>query len=165
MTAEEHTSGRRAALRFLFLAVALAGCEAGKDPFLMVQICLGNEQNLSAFRREMQAIAGAEEMRFREMSEAANRDLDLADPRGTPQDESSRVIDMSLRRPDMSGVGITNPRWPGYQVVLGFSEGTKPEEARSFAERTVARLSKKWRVQPVPPGEGAQPLKDCQRSP
>lgn len=48
-----------------------------------------------------------------------------------------------------------------YQIVVGFSKGNDPLQARVFANKVVRELKQHWTVEIVPPGQGAFPLKKC----
>jgi hypothetical protein len=145
----------------LALAGALAGCGEGKHPFLIAQICLGDAENLATFTREMRIIAQAENMRFIEGSAETKADLAVIDPEGISHELDGPVIHMGVERGDGMGVDAGNLGLPGYQVALGFSEGSSPDEARRFARTVVSRLARRWHVKTVPPGVGAQPMRGC----
>jgi hypothetical protein len=146
------------------MAGALAGCTPGKHPFLMIQICLGDADNLAAFTREMQAIAKNENMKFIDGSDETTADLAVIDAKGGAHDPNGPVIHMAVERGDSMGMSAGNLGLPGYQVALGFSEGSNPNEARMFVKRVVGRLAERWRVETVPPGRGAQPMENCNTS-
>jgi len=145
----------------LALAGALAGCGEGKHPFLMVQICLGDAESLATFTREMRIMARAENMRFIEASAETKADLAVIDSKGNTHELNGPVIHMAIEGGDGVGVDAGNLGLPGYQVALGFSEGSRPDEARKFARTVVSRLERHWRVAAVPPGVGAQPMRNC----
>jgi hypothetical protein len=52
---------------------------------------------------------------------------------------------------------------PGYQVALGFSEGSNPSDAHRFAQMVVSKLEEHWHVEivPDPAKSGALPMKNC----
>lgn len=149
------------AARMLAVAPILIACTGGSYPFLMVQLCLGDEANLAAFTREMQSIAAAESMRFIDGSEETRASLASIDKQGLSHDPGGPVIHMGVERDDGVGVTAANLGLNGYQVALGFSGGSQPADAALFARRVVDRLSERWRVQTVPAGQGAFPLPNC----
>jgi hypothetical protein len=61
------------------------------------------------------------------------------------------------------GVTVSNLGLPGFQVALGFSEGSRPREAQRFAETVIRKLEARWRVQtvPIPAESGARPMSGC----
>jgi hypothetical protein len=145
---------------FSIVTSMLAAC-GGKNSFLIVQICLGDPQNLAAFTREMQVIARSENMRFIDGSEETRDNLAAMNKEAGLPERAGPVIHMAVRARDSLGVTAANWGWPGYQVALGFSEGFRPRKARLFAERVVSRLEEHWRVERVPAGMGAQPMRNC----
>jgi len=60
------------------------------------------------------------------------------------------------------GVTAGNLGLPGYEVALGFSEGSSGAEAREFANKVVKRLEQHWQVEIVPAGTGAKPMGGCE---
>ncbi len=127
----------------------------------MVQICLGDGQNVTAFEHEMEDIARSENMTLEDMSEGIKQDLEIIDPQGNVHDRTRPLTELRIRRPDGMGVSAGNLSLPTDQVLLGFSEGASPVEARRFATRVVNRLARRWRIETVPAGQGAQPLRNC----
>jgi hypothetical protein len=152
-------------LIFGVMTAAISACAEGKRPFLMVQICLGDARNLALLKQEMRAVAQIESMRFIDGSAETKRGLDIVDKEGAAHELNGPVIHMAVERPDSMGVGASNLGLPGYQVVLGFSEGSNPQEARQFAGRVVDRMAANWRIHTVAPGTGAMPLEDCPSTP
>lgn len=145
-----------------FLSMALLGaCGVGRYPFLQVQMCLGDAQNLEAFRREMQAIAQAQRMTFDDQSARAQSELDVVDNEHVAHDPRGPVLELSVRTEDGWGVSAGNIGLSRYEVSLGFSEGDNPAEARRFADLVVRRLSQRWRVMRVPDDRGALPMPEC----
>jgi hypothetical protein len=139
----------------------LSACEGGKGPFRMVQICLGDAQGVSRFVEEMKSIAKSENMEYVDGSANTRRGLDNIGYAGSERKNGSPLIHVGVERRDTMGVTAGNLGLPGYQVALGFSEGSNPAEARAFADRTVKRLSQRWKVEVVPDSMGAKPLPGC----
>lgn len=136
----------------------LVACSSGKHPFLMVQICLGDESGLSDFKKDMRLLAAAEKMRFIDNSEATQKAFETTVndlPRAGP------VVNVGILGENGIGAVASDLNVPGYQVTLGFSEGSDPPRAREFAGRVVRMLKRRWQVFQVPPGKGAFPLRDC----
>ncbi len=137
----------------------LYGCAPGKRPFLMVQLCLGDERNLSEFTSMMRSIAQSEGMKFVDGSAETKKDLKVI---GAPQ-HPGPVINMGFDREDGVGLMAGDLGSPDYQVAVGFSEGSNPSGAHAFADRVVSRLKTRWHVETVPAGKGAFPMKTCEK--
>jgi hypothetical protein len=139
-----------------------AGCiPTGQPPFRMVQLCLNDAKGLSDFTAILQSIARSERMEFGDRSAQTEAELRAVGKASGGLKAPAPVVNMGIRGERGIGVGASNLGTPGYQVVLGVSEGRPPEEAHRFADRVVARLSEHRRVEPVPGGQGAFPLKGC----
>lgn len=132
------------------------GCSKGKGPFLMVQLCLQNQQNVHLFEDVMHEITIAEHMTYVDRSETTQREL--AELKVAPP---FKILNQSGYRADGVGWSAGNIGLSAYEVSIGFSEGSDPVEARKFADMTVAKLRKKWYVYTVPQGKGAVSLKRC----
>jgi hypothetical protein len=144
-------------LMMLFLMGALYGCAPGKGPFLLVQICLGDERNLLEFTKMMRAVAQSYQMKFADASVRIKRELQAihalrqADP----------IIYMGVERNDGLAVVAGNVGLPGYQVALRFSEGSDASETTAFADSVVRSLERRWHVERVPASRGALPMNAC----
>ena len=68
---------RFAAVATLIIAGALGGCTQGKGPFLMVQLCFKDDQELADFTRLLESIAYTERMTFIDYSGPTERGLDV----------------------------------------------------------------------------------------
>jgi hypothetical protein len=146
------------------LAVAsllLCGCTQGKRPFEIVQMCVQNTEGVNQLRDELKAIAATKEMKFIDNSAGTKRDLQNVGYPGRERADGSPVINMAVLREDGMGVGAGNLGLPGYQVALGFSEGSNPSEARRFAGDVIKQLEGHWHVDTVPSGSGAMPKPGC----
>jgi hypothetical protein len=135
------------------------GCTPGKHSFLIVQLCLEDERNLAEFTSMMQLIAQSERMNFVDGSAGTKRDLKAM---GALR-QSGPIIHMGVEREDGMSLIAGNIGLSGYQVAVGFSEGSDPSGAHAFADRVVSRLKTRWHVDTVPAGKGAFPLKTCER--
>lgn len=143
------------------LALLLSGCGQGKHSFLIVQACLLDERGTAAFIHEMKSIAAAEQMRFLDSSARTAEELRAVGYEGRERTHGSPVIHIGVERADGMGVTAANLGLPGYEVALGFSEGSSASDARDFADRVMARLETHWRLEVLPPGEGAKPKGNC----
>lgn len=137
----------------------LSGCGEGKGPFLMVQTCLGDEQNVVLFENMLRAIAQSKNMTYVDGSKSTQKDLvDLKVNAGY------QLINVGVERDDGIGLMAGNLGLSAYEVAIGFSEGSNPVEARQFANLVVGALKERWRVEVVPQGQGAFPMKGCGNS-
>jgi len=134
----------------------------GKRPFLIAQVCLQNAEDLSAFTRQMQFIARSEGKTLTDHSANTQSELDML---GQPVEKSRMrpVVNMGIERRDGSGVLVANLGLPGYQVALGFSEGSNLAAAQKFAQMVVSKLEERWRIEivPTPTKSAAQPMTNC----
>lgn len=154
-------SWTRLVCQCVLLALLLSGCGQGKHPFLIVQMCLVDERGTAAFIDEMRSIAAAEQMRFLDRSVRTGQELRAVGYDGRERTHGSPIIHIGVRRSDGMGVTAANLSLPGYEVALGFSEGSSASDARAFANRVMARLEVHWRLEALPPGEGARPKGNC----
>lgn len=143
------------------MSLFLVGCAPGRLPFLMVQMCLANKQGVEEFINELKSIAAAEKLEFIDNSSNAERGLNETGYVSHERTGGSRVMDIRLVRRDGMGIGATNVGLPGYQVAMGFAEGSNAVEAQNFAKRVLPRFKRRWLVELVPPGAGAGPMVGC----
>lgn len=149
------------AAALIIAAVVLNGCTSGKHPFLMVEMCLSNAQGARVLTDELRSIASAEKLDFIDRSSETERELKTVGYTGKERTANSRVINIGVLRRDGMGLGAGNLGLPGYQVAIGFSEGSNSIEAHQFADRVLKRLGQHWRIDTVPAGTGAKPMVDC----
>ena len=143
------------------LALMLCDCEQGKRPFLMVQMCVQNNAGAAQLVGELKAVADSKGMEFTDNSAETKRGLEAIGHPDRQRADGSPVINVGVLREDGMGIGAGNLGLPGYQVALGFSEGSDKLEARRFADEVIKRLEQHWRVETVPAGSGAMPKPDC----
>ena len=128
----------------------------------MAEVCLRNAEDLAAFTREMQVIAQSEGKQLIDRSAATQKEFDTI---GHPVEgaRTRPVINMGILLGDGVALTVGNLGMPGYQVAVGFSEGSKPADAHRFAEAVIRKLEARWRLQTVPnPAEsGALPMPGC----
>lgn len=142
----------------VLLETILYGCEDGKEgPLLSAQICVRDKNGMKLMFEELQAIASAKHMQYVDNSTKTQRDLravgyaHLVDP----------VVNISVERADGLGVGATNVGLPTFQIALGFTEGSNPEESRDFADGVIRRLEVHWHVERMPANLGVTPDNNC----
>ena len=159
-------SAKTCALVLVALALAgfLEGCTAEKRPFLIAQICLASSQDLSDFTRELQSIAQLQRGRFIDRSADTKKGLAAIGYASAERTKGSPVVNMGVDLGQGVGVTVSNLGLPGFQVALGFSEGSQPREAHRFAEAVIERLETRWRVRtvPNPAVSGAHPMPGCE---
>jgi len=142
-------------------SLLLTGCAPGKRPFLMVQMCLSNQQGVEEFISELKSVASEEKLELIDNSRNAQQELKQLGSADGERPDGSRLIDIRLTRKDGMGLGAINVGLPGYQVAVGFAEGSSLPEAQQFANRTLVRFRTHWLVAPVPDGAGAQAMAGC----
>ena len=133
----------------LCLISARQGYALGERPFLMVQVCLENEQNLPNLVSMMQSIAKSEGMKFIDNSAQTQRDLESIGEIIHQAKPTSEVINIGIESDNGAWLTAGNVGLPKNQVVLGFSEGAKPSEAHKFADAVVHRLEERWHIEVV----------------
>jgi hypothetical protein len=156
-----HLSNRLSAkyllLLFALFGCAFSGCAPAKRPFLIVQLCLHNEQGLAEFIGVLQSIAESQHMRYIDTSERTKVELEtLRKTTGIGQ-----MISLGVIGDNGVGLGAGNFGLGDYQVAVGFAEGSNPLEEHRFAEAVVRTLSTRWHIEVVPDGRLAMPLTNC----
>ena len=116
-------------------SAVLIDCRAGKDPLLMAQLCFSNKEAQSAYVKTLQSIAETEGLQFSDTSGSTQRGLDTIGYVGTERGDGTAVLNIGAVRSDGMGFTAVNLGLPGYQVLMGFAEGSNPREARQFAQR------------------------------
>lgn len=150
----------RTALLVAFL-VLLSACSSAKPSFRVAQMCLTNEQDVLRFVQEMKDIANEEQMEFVDASADTARGLDTIGYEDRGRASGSPTIHLAIQRTDGMGVTAGNMGLPGYQLALGFSEGSDRSGAVRFADKVINRLGRYWRVEVLPAGSGVMPDPTC----
>jgi hypothetical protein len=143
------------------MSLLLIGCAPSKGPFLMVEMCLSNAEGVREFREELKSIASSEKMEFIDNSRNAQRGLETLGNAGNERKDDTSVVDLRVIRGDGTAISAANLGLPGYQMAVGFTEGSGVPPARAIAARTLSRLKMRWTVEPVPNGFGAAPMPGC----
>lgn len=146
---------------FLMSVVVLNGCSPAKEPFLMVQLCLANEQGVESFLSAMRAVAVKNSMEYIDNSGQTQRDLQHIHESNKNVPLNKRVLNVGVRRSDGMGLSAGNLGLPNYQVAVGFAEGSNLAQAHHFADSVVRTLSQLWHIETIPAGRGAFPIKTC----
>jgi len=152
----------KASVASALLTAALSSCAGGERPFLIVQLCLGNDRSVDQFKTELQAIAHQEHMRFVDRSRVSERELDTLRVLNLPTGKLVNVGVLGDRGPSLAAgnLGLSS-----YDVAVGFSRGQNNQAAQAFSERVVARLKQHWPVKVIPTGSGALPDPRCVSEP
>lgn len=148
----------------LAVATMLYGCGPvhGKRPFLIAEVCLKSADDLAAFRREMQSVAQSQNAAVIDRSTSTQMELD-AGGHSREGGRTAPAVNLGIKRGDEMLVMVGNLGLPGYQVALGFSEGSNPTEAHRFADTFLREVEARWHVEIVHNSaeSGAGPMKEC----
>ena len=140
-------------------ATALS-CAQGKRPFLIVQLCLKDQDGVALFKSEMQALAQRERLRYIDGSYATQRDLKVIGGTGRNMHADGGLIYIGVEGDDGFGLEGGNLGLNEFDVAVGFGDIGPTDASRRFADRVVAQLKTHWPVSVVPPG-GALPDPNC----
>lgn len=151
----------RYGVMLMFMGVFMIGCSHSKHSFLIVQGCLSDAKGVAMFFDDMRSIASDERMKFVDNSENTARQLRSTGYAGVERTYGSSIINIGIQRQDGLGVTAGNLGMPGFEIALGFSEGSDRNVAQAFADRVVARLSTRWHWEKVPEGNSAKPIGNC----
>src|SRR5262249_55131938 len=147
----------------LSMAGALLGCSPARRPFMIAQVCLQDVGEQGDFRSQLRSIAQSQGAVFKDDSKSIEEDLRVLNTSNTQATlKKGPVIYISIDRGHGVGMTATNVGGPQNQVVMGFSEGSKPDEAHKFAELVIGKLKERWRIEfvPKPSESGALGMKD-----
>ncbi len=157
-------AGRKTSLlATMFIAAAfMSACSDGREgPFLTAQLCVQNRAGMQVLVDDLKVIAKARGMSFKDNSDATKRDLETVGYAARERSDGSPVLNVAVGDGDGLSVGATNLGLPGYQVALGFSEGSDATKTSRFAEEVLAQIGKRWSVERLPQGVGALPQAGC----
>lgn len=127
----------------------------------MAQLCVENEKDLMQFKDTLQSIARLERIQFIDGSQKTQRDYEILRENDPNFRFDTPVTHVSIEGRKGMGLTASNFLLHKYQIVVGFSKGNDPLQARVFANKVVRELKQHWTVEIVPPGQGAFPLKKC----
>lgn len=144
-------------------SILIAACGAAQSNNRIVQFCLHDTAGIDHLRSVMRSFADAQSMTFIDNSAQTQADLQLIGVNSPPLPEGEPLINMGINGPGGLGVTAGNLGLPGYQVALGFTEGTDATMGKAFADALVRELDQRWELVEVPnPDErGAFPLPNC----
>lgn len=158
--------GLRRSLRNICALAALlfflSGCTYEKaGPFLTAQLCVSNEAGMAQLIDELRKVAASRGMEFNDYSARTERELEIVGYPGKERADGSPLLNVVVGRSDGLSVGATNISLPGYQVALGFTEGSSRLETQHFVDDVIQRLEKYWEIERLPAGSGALPKAGC----
>jgi hypothetical protein len=146
---------KRALILLPLILLALSGC-VGERPFMMVQLCLKDDQNVDLFKKSIRSIAQSKHMKFTDGSIENQKSLEAM--KSSP---NYPLIDIGAEAEDGTAMGAGNLGMSKYEVAIGFSAGSDAARSRKFAAEVIKSLQLKWKIYPVPPNRGAFPLAAC----
>lgn len=152
-------------LRLVMIAVIIGlgfgACDRGKRPFALARVCLPTQRDVPAFLNEIRHLGAAEHMEFFDRTSATKAEREaLNKPSVFPRNDGF-VLNVGVLRRDGMGVTTSELGGPGFQVGLGFSEGSNPAEARRFEQAIISKLRQRWYVEVQSGDTGLQPLARC----
>ena len=146
----------------ILVGACMSGCAPGKRPFLIAQMCLPTEQEVTIFTQQLQQIAMSEGAKF--VDDSRNTEKYLRDVGNANVDKmiGRHIINMGIERGHGIGLMAGNLSL-GHGVAIGFSEGSDPSEAHKFSDRVLNQLGQHWHVEfvPNPADSGASPMANC----
>lgn len=144
-------------------SILIAGCGAAQRNNRIVQFCVHDTAGVDDLRTVLRSFADAQSMTFIDNSAQTQADLQRIGVESPPQPEGEPLINMGINGPSGLGVTAGNLGLPGYQVALGFTEGTNAPKGKAFSDALVRELDQRWELVEVPnPDErGAFPLSNC----
>ncbi len=145
----------------LGILTLLFGCTTGTPTILTVQLCLNDDKGVLHFKDLMRSIADSEHMTFVDGSAESQRDLKIAGAKMDKLDRSGSVINIGINQGHENVMLGGNLGLPTYQVVLGFSGIPNSLDAERFPNIVLKQLASFWRIEKLPAGASALPMKNC----
>lgn len=144
-------------------SILIAACGAAQRNNRIVQFCLYDTAGIDDLRSVLRSFADAQSMTFIDNSGQTEADLRQIGVASPPLPEGEPLINMGINGPSGLGVTAGNLGLPGYQVALGFTDGTNPTKGTAFADALVRELDQTWELVEVPNPDqrGAFPLPNC----
>jgi hypothetical protein len=141
------------------MSLSITGCFYGKRPFLNARVCLTRRDDIVQFVELVRYLGRNEHMTYFDRS-AETRLERAANPNAIARKDGF-TVNLGITRPDGMGVTAGELGGSGYQIALGFSDGSNRTEARQFAIAVIREIRKRWPVQVIPGSLGVQPSNDC----
>ena len=139
----------------------LCSCAPGERPFLMVQLCVANDNGVDLFKQTLQSIARDEHMRYIDGSKATTRALKSMGDTEKNMHTDGKLVDVGVEGDTGPSLEAGNLSLNTYDIVVGFARGQDSDAAHAFSDRVVARLKQHWAIKIVPSGSGAFPNPQC----
>lgn len=136
-------------------------CSRSQESYLTVQACLRDDVGVGQFFEVMREVATSEGLRFEDQTASSEKDLETVGANKLLKRQRALTINVAIEGSKGLGVTATNLGLPPNQVALGFTEGSDAAKAHEFSRRLVHELSQRWRVERVPKGKGAFPMRSC----
>jgi hypothetical protein len=143
------------------LLALLSACSSGTHGFRVAKICVTNKEDALRLVHEMKQIANEEKMEFLDGSAATARGAEIIGYADPGRADGSVTIHIAVERIDGMGVTVANFGLPGYQMAIGFSEGSNRSEGTRFADKVIDRLSRLGRLEELPFGSSVMPDPKC----
>lgn len=146
-------------LSLFTLLTAILGCAKSERSFLIVQVCLKDQQDVSELRNLILSIANAEQMEFIDRSDDTRRELQSIN--NPNLDDVSQVINFGIIGEDGIGLTAGNTGMPPNEIAIGFTGVSDPPRAHQLANSVVNKLKERWLVETLPEGTVAQGMREC----
>ena len=146
----------------IWLALSFSGCIAKQDTFLQIVVCVVDDQGVEDFKILMRKIAEEENLKLIDGNEETIRFRKESEPYSSKRLIQSDSVSIGMYTSGRGYIFAANfSSGHPYQVVLGFFQGHYPSVVHRLADRVVAEVSKRWRVEVTPEGQGSFPMKGC----
>jgi hypothetical protein len=130
-----------------------------KRPFLMIEVCVRDEHELSELTQLLRSIAVSDGMSFTDYSRKTS--ANLSERRKPTPMAPTENLDMGAFDPDGAGFGVSDTKMFSNQITIGFSEGSNPSKAHRIADEVAYKLKAHWQVGQVPSGGRVLPNLHC----
>jgi hypothetical protein len=124
-------------------------------------MCVVDDPGVAALKGLMRATAATEHLQFIDNGAQEGSDLKATGADKLLKRDASLAIDLHIEGKGGLGATAGNLGLPPYQVALGFTAGSDAAKAHQLAARLIRALSQRWKVETIPAGKGAMPMKSC----
>ena len=144
------------------LTSSLSGC-VRQSAFLQVVVCVVDQQGVEEFKDFFREAMEYENLKYADGSQDLAEYYRKMKLDKRQKFDASLTVDLGAHQPGGPYVSAGNLlEWQRpYQMYVGFLEGWRPAKAHRLADRVVAEVSKRWRVEVTPEGQGSLPMKGC----
>jgi hypothetical protein len=126
----------------------------------MLQMCLTDRAGVENFKKALQDIAVAQELRYIDSSGSTQRQLRVTGANGKNMHSSGGLIYVGVEGDDGLGLEGGNMGLNDYDVAIGFN-GSDDAKTLAFADIVKTKLSEQWKFTVVPQNSGAFPSPEC----